>query len=258
MIELAPHNPNGLSLKNPVIVAPGCAAALTRDQLAVVGAVATRTATLRAPREAGRRWQPVPAGVVFQRLPTTSLRTLVSTEARRWVRSPVPVVLSVRGTAGELAQMAAQLELVEGVAALLIEVEDDPLASALTAVRAQTLLPLLLSLPPTADVAAHASESVPAGADALVVCAYPPAVAVDDAPFEGLLVGPALVPLTLRALFRVRESVDVPLVASGGAADARIARQYLAMGAQAVMVDGALYGDPFAAQRIAAELERKT
>ncbi len=57
MIELAPHNPNGLSLQNPVIVAPGCAAALARDELAAVGAVATRTAMLRAPREGEGRWQ---------------------------------------------------------------------------------------------------------------------------------------------------------------------------------------------------------
>jgi dihydroorotate dehydrogenase len=50
--------------------------------------------------------------------------------------------------------------------------------------------------------------------------------------------------------------VDVPLIALGGVADVELARQCLAAGAQALLIDGALYGDPAAAQRIGAALQR--
>jgi hypothetical protein len=257
MIDLAPHNPNGLLLRSPVIVAPGCDSALSRDELLVVGAVATRTAMLHSPRIGIVRWSSSPAGVVFERLPTVDLRTLLR-ESRRWTRSPAPILLSLYGTADELSEMVAQLEAVEGIAGLLLEVNEVGIDTAVATVRAQTMLPLLTLLPHGPTIELFAAEAVAAGADALVLCSYPLVTGVSEVPFEGLLVGPALAPVTLQALRQVKASVDVPLVAIGGVADAELAQHYLQAGATAVMVDGALYGDPYAPQRIAAALGDNT
>jgi hypothetical protein len=254
MIDLAPRNPNGLLLRSPVIVAPGCAMAAPRDGLSAVGAIATRTSMLHTPRSIDRRWAQSPAGVIYEHVPTTGLRALLTADARYWPRSPAPILLSLRGVAGELLEMTAQLEPVEGIAGLLIEADEQPIDVVVAAVRAQTTLPLLILLPHDPDLAAIASDVVAAGADALVLCAYPSAAAAGDMLFEGVLVGPALAPLTLWALLQVKGTVDVPLVAFGGAANIQITQQYLAAGACAVMVDGALYGDPLVPQRIAMAL----
>lgn len=255
MIELAPHNPYGLALRSPVIVAPGCAAPLRDLDLALIGAVATRTAVLHTPPEGRRRWAAVPAGVVFERLPTIRFRTLLQAEAKRWLRSSVPVLLSLRGTPDDLAEMTARLEQVEGIAGIIVQSDDAAgIVPAVDAARSQTTLPLLTILPPQFDPATTA-EIVAAGTDALIVGAYPPAaVVVDGAVIDGVLVGPTLVPWTIRALQQVASVVNVSLIALGGVADATIARHCIAAGATALMIDGALYGDPVAPHRIAAAL----
>lgn len=268
-IELAPHNAYGLPLRAPVIVAPGAAVGLPRDlDPAVIGAVTTRTAVLHAARDGRVRWGSVPAGVVFERLPTVSLRSLLQSEARRWLRSPVPVILSLQGTADELVTMVAQLEPVEGIAGLLVEIVAAgglaELVGAMATLRTQTALPLLVLLPqvqavPGAGAAIErvAPELVAAGADALVCASYPLGCAtISGDVIEGVVVGPTLAPWTLRSLSLVAAAVDVPLVALGGVADVQLAQHCLSAGASALLIDGALYGDPAAAQRIGAALQR--
>jgi dihydroorotate dehydrogenase (NAD+) catalytic subunit len=255
MIELAPHNPYGLALQSPVIVAPGCALSLRELDPASIGAVVTRRAVIRPVIESRNRWSTTPAGIVFERLPTVKLRALLETDSKRWARSPVPVLLCLSGSADELGEMAARLEFVESLAGLVLEVQADQAAFSVSAVRDQTALPLLVIVP--VGNTSVAAPCVNAGADALVVQAYPPAAAVvDGAAFDGVLVGPALVPSTLLALRTIAAEVTVPLVALGGVADPQIARQCMATGASAVMVDGALYGDPSAPQHIGRELGR--
>ena len=269
-IELAPHNAYGLTLRSPVIVAPGCAGpSMLRDlDPTIIGAVTTRTAMLHTPREGRVRWGGVPAGVVFERLPAISLRSLLQAEARRWLRSPAPVILSLSGTDDELTEMAARLETVEGIGGLLLEIQTErgpsELPAALATIRTQTALPLLPLLPPAQTGAApqDALDQIApllavAGADALVCASYPlGCTIVDGAVVEGVLVGPTLAPWTLRALALVAPTVDVPLIALGGVADVDLARQCLAAGARALLIDGALHGDPAAAQRIGAALQR--
>lgn len=255
VIELAPTNPNGLRLASPLIVAPGCAGALRSIDTGQIGAITTDIAIISTPRAGPRRWGTVPAGIVIERLPSVRFDALVRAERRRWSRSPVPLLLALRGTTDELIEIAIRLEIVEGVAGLVLLIRDPVLEETVTAVRSVTTLPLLPVLPHGPQLAELAAVVVAAGADALVLCGYPTATtqAVDELDLvTGLLVGPTLAPWTLRALQQVRGAVDVPLVAWGGVADAVIARQCLAAGASAVMIDGALYGDPFAVQSIAA------
>lgn len=268
MIDLAPHNPYGLPLRSPVIIAPGCAAAARDLDPALIGALATRTAALHVTHAdpavthshqpmSQARWAVAPASVVYRRLPTVRFRSLVQAEARRWARSPVPIILSARGNAAELAEIAMQLESLDGVVGVLIDVPEsfDGRAEAVAAVRDQSALPILALL----ESAAEAAALVAAGADALVACAYPRGVGLSqDGPVDGRVVGPATLPRTLATLSQLRRSVDAPLVAFGGVADAATAHACLAAGAAAVMIDGALYGDPDAPRRIAIGLKRST
>ena len=261
-IDLAPHNPYGLSLRSPVMIAPGCAGALRHPDPDLIGAIITSTATLRSAGTGQMRWGNVPAGVVFERLPTIGFRSLLQAEAKRWARSSIPVVLSVAGAADELAQIAARLETLEGVAGVMVQPDGTDPVAAVAAVRAQTPLPLLAVVPAVADaqpsVAAIAADLVAAGADALVAAAYPRgSVVIDEALVDGLLVGPTLIPWTLRTITEISATTSVPIVALGGVADARLAWLCLQAGATALLIDGALYGDPAAPQRIASALQRK-
>ncbi len=256
MIDLAPHNPYSLTLNGPVVIAPGCGAPLREPDPALIGAVATRLAVRHAPPEGRVRWGAVAAGVVFERLPVVKLRSLLQAEAKRWARSPLPILLSLSGNPDELSEMAALLEPIESLSGLLLDAVSEQLPAAIAATRDQTQLPILALLPP--DLPGSAVDCVAAGADALVVQAYPRGGAIADGElYEGLIVGPALAPRTLLALHSARQLVDVPLVALGGVADERIAQDCLQAGASAVMVDGALYGDPYAPLRIGSALRQR-
>jgi dihydroorotate dehydrogenase len=127
------------------------------------------------------------------------------------------------GSADELDEMTARLDLVDSLAGLVLEVRADQAAVSVGAVRAQTELPLLIIVP--AGNASVAAPCVDAGADALVVQAYPQAAAIADGEvFEGVLVGPALAPHTLLALRSIAADTDIPLIAFGGVANPTIAK----------------------------------
>lgn len=261
-IDLAPHNPYGLTLSSRVIIAAGCASVLRHPDPQLIGAIVTTTAMLRPPHLSQTRWGAVPAGVVFERLPAISFRSLIQAEARRWPRSQIPVLLSIAGTMAELSHMAEQLEMLEGIAGLVVQTDEPEPSRAIAAVRSQTPLPLLAVVPHSvtleSDLGALASELVAAGADALIANAYPRGSAVTGEDMvDGFVVGPTLIPWTLRALAELAASVTVPLIALGGVGDARLGQLCLNAGAAALMIDGALYGDPAAPHKIGTALQRK-
>ena len=246
MINLAPDNPNGLELRSPVLVAPGCAESLWRSPAAAgAGALTTRWARW-APQAAASRWGGSPAGIVFERLPETGFRALLGNERKRWQRAPAPVLLALRGDLDELGKMAPAAgagRWHRGPADRRDRL--DPRRGGGSDTLDLTLLPLLALLPAGGAIEARAQEAAHAGVDALVVRAYPPAAAlIDDELVAGVLVGPALGPLTVEAVRGARAAVELPLVALGGIVGPAIARAVLAAGATAIMVDGALHGDP--------------
>src|SRR5919199_1645146 len=252
-IDLAPANPYSLLVQSPVLLAPGCS--LREFQTDLVGGIATRTATLHTRRGAPPRAVATPAGMVISELPTIGIRTLLKEEGRRWERSSVPVLVSLQGDAAECAEMAAMLENVEGVAALLLTPEAD-IGQVVSLTRHETPRPLLVFLPSGSDLRAAASAAA-TGADVLVVAAPPRTAAVADDPVEGFLLGPAAYPLTLQALLDLRSMLEIPVVAFGGIATADVARACLQAGAAAVMIDAAFWGDPAAAGHIARSLQER-
>lgn len=240
VVDLAPGNPYSLVLDSPVLMAPGCA---VRDlPLERLGALVTRIVTRHTRHEPLPRFAPTPAGLVITGFPTISIRTLLKEDTRQWERARLPVIVCLQGEGQELAEMTAMLENVESISAFLLMPEQHGVA-ATTAARQATQRPLLVMLEAGADLQALAQQTVAAGADALVVGA--PVQATGGAELlDGWLLGPAAFPLTLRAVSVVRAAIEVPLIALGGITTVEHARQALAAGAVALMIDAARWGDP--------------
>jgi dihydroorotate dehydrogenase (NAD+) catalytic subunit len=269
MIDLAPHNPYGLTLRHPVLTAAGCFGygveyARLAD-IAGIGAIVTRTTTLHSRRVARPpRLIETPGGLLgVGAWPNPGLARVIEHYAPLWAGWDTPMVLSVAGaTADEVATFAAALEGVEGIAGLELNLTGHAdAARAVAAARAATQLPLLAKLPylegDRQALAGLARSVADAGADAIVAIGSPRGLAIDPQSgkrVEGWLSGPMLRPLALALVADLASVVDIPLIGCGGIASAEDARQFLAAGAQAVQVGAALLADPGAAARIGQEL----
>lgn len=272
MIDVAPNNPYGLTLRSPVLAAAGCfgygVEYARLVDLRRAGAIVTRSTTLQARRADRPQVRETPAGLFsIGPWPNPGLRRVIERHAPVWAGWETPVILSIAGaTAGEYGQIAEQIEGVEGIAALELNLLDEParaLAS-ITAARRATHLPLLAKLPPldAAPLAELSVAAVAAGADALVICPWLLALQTDPqsgAPIEGRLSGPAIQPLALRLVAAVAAAVaDVPLIGGGGIASIADARQFLAAGATAVQVGAALLAEPHLLAQLGVALDAQT
>jgi dihydroorotate dehydrogenase len=250
LIDLAPGNPYSLVLDSPLLMAPGCA---VRDlPLERLGALVTRIVTRHTRHEPPPRVAATPAGLVVTSFPSISIRTLLKEDARHWQRSRLPVIVCLQGEPDELGEMVSMLENVESVAAILLMPEERP-ATATAFARQATQRPLLAMLEIGDDLQSVAQQVVAAGADALVIGAPVQATAGTEL-IEGWLLGPAALPLTLRALSSVRAVAGVPLIALGGIAGVEHVRLAMAAGATALMIDAARWGDPHAPALLAERL----
>jgi len=269
MIDLAPHNPYGLTLRRPVLTAAGCFGygieyARLAD-IAGIGAIVTRSTTLHHRRVA----QPpqlieTPAGLLaVGAWPNPGLARVIERYAPVWAGWDTPVLLSVFGAnADEFAAFAAALEGVEGIAGLELNLAGHAdAARVVAAARAATQLPLLAKLAPQEGapqaLAALARSVADAGADAIVAIGSPRGMTLDPQSgqrVEGWLSGPAIRPLALALVADVAAAVSVPVIGCGGIASVEDARQFLSAGATAVQIGAALLADPGAAARIGAAL----
>jgi dihydroorotate dehydrogenase (NAD+) catalytic subunit len=123
--------------------------------------------------------------------------------------------------------------------------------------------PLWVKLSPlVTDIGLIARSAAEAGADALTVANTYPALAVDHRTGRSLLgnatgglSGPAIKPITLRLVWEVRKSVQIPIIGLGGVEKAEDVLDYLAVGASAVQVGTASFVSPDATQRLVDDLE---
>jgi dihydroorotate dehydrogenase (NAD+) catalytic subunit len=120
------------------------------------------------------------------------------------------------------------------------------------AVRHVCSKPLIIKLSPNApDIVAVARALAAVGADALSLVNTFQALAIDirtrkpvfDNIFAGLS-GPAIRPLALRAVWQVREAVNVPIIGIGGIARTKDALEFLMAGASAIEVGSATFAHP--------------
>jgi len=71
------------------------------------------------------------------------------------------------------------------------------------------------------------------------------------------LSGPAILPIALAAVWRIAESVQIPVIGVGGISSADDARKFFAAGAAAVQIGTAIFSDPGLPERIVESLERE-
>jgi dihydroorotate dehydrogenase (NAD+) catalytic subunit len=272
-IDLAPHCPRELRLRNPVLVASGCfgygleyARFIDIQRL---GAIVCKGTTLR-PRAGNPtpRLAETPAGLLNSiGLQNPGVEAVIAEYAPVWAEWEVPVIVNIAGeTVGEYAELARRLDEVTGVAGLEVNISCPNVAAGgmafgmdaraaaevSAAVRRATTLPLLVKLTPNvADIAAVARAVVEAGADALSLINTVQGMVMDVEARQpvlprgtGGLSGPAIRPIALAMVYEVAGAVDVPVVGVGGIVTAHDALEFLLAGASAVQVGSACFVNP--------------
>jgi dihydroorotate dehydrogenase (NAD+) catalytic subunit len=124
--------------------------------------------------------------------------------------------------------------------------------------------PLWVKLSPlVADIGVISRAAAEAGADALTVANTYPAMAVDFrsgrsrlGSLTGGLSGPAIKPITLRLVWEVRKSVEIPIIGVGGIEKVEDVLEYLSVGAKAVQVGTASFANSQATGGLVGDLER--
>jgi len=272
-VNLAPLNPSGLTLRNPITAASGTfgygteyARIVAVDRL---GAIFSKGTTLHAWRGAPPpRLAETPGGMLNAvGLQNPGVRAVVRDKAPIWERWNVPVVVNVAGeTIDEYVGVAAALEGVPGVAGLELNIScpnvaaggmifgtDAVMAAAVTrAVRATTTLPLIVKLSPNvADIRPIALAVAEQGADALSLINTLLGMSIDVAARRprlgnrtGGLSGPAVKPLAVRMVYQVATVVDLPLVGLGGITTLDDALEFFMAGASCVAVGTATFARP--------------
>ncbi|MFV9507197.1 MAG: hypothetical protein AB4911_21815, partial [Oscillochloridaceae bacterium umkhey_bin13] len=274
LVELAPNNPYTLTLKTPLVAAAGCLGygvevarqlGLGTGTAQGLGALITRTTTLRARRERVQLLE-TPAGLIYAGANNPGWPLVRKRIAPNWANWDLPVILSVAvDDPGDLGAWLPELDQLAGVGGVELNLAQHAALNPthaqqlVGAARASTPLPLLITVPGYAPaLAALAQAAVAAGADALIVSGATPAAMrqADGIVREGMLCGPAIYPLTLRAVAQVAAAVQVPLLAVGGVRNADDVGGLQAVGATAVGLGSALLTDLRTAARIMAILAR--
>jgi dihydroorotate dehydrogenase (NAD+) catalytic subunit len=284
-VELAVDVGRGLRLRNPVIAASGTFGygteyeGVSRPQ--DLGAVVVKGISLRpAPGHTAPRMVETAAGMLNAiGLQNVGVEAFSREKLPRLRELGVTVVVNCWGTlVEEYGEIAAALDGLPGVAALEINISSpnkrewgriiatDPVRTeeVVRTARAATRLPLWVKLSPNVtDIVEFAKIAEAVGADALSVANTYVGMTVDlrsRRPIltnvTGGLSGPAIKPLTLRAVHLVSRAVAIPVIGVGGIFDGKDALEYLLVGARAVQVGTASLYDPRAAERIVKEIER--
>jgi dihydroorotate dehydrogenase (NAD+) catalytic subunit len=264
----------GLVLPTPVLVASGCAGT-GRElsglvDLRKVGGLLSRSITME-PRKGSPppRIAETPSGTVWTTgLQNPGIHAFIDAELPRLARGGAPVIVSIAGgSLEEFVRLIGALQTRPEVAAVELHLSgpDDELrrdvlgahvdrtGEVVGAVARMSLVPVFAKLPMSAsDLPELAQAAVRAGAHGLTIGGPPAALGVRSATLRpalgavtGWMSGPALKPLTLRAVFEVARVVpDSPIIAVGGVRSAEDAVEMLLAGASAVQMGTAVLVDP--------------
>jgi dihydroorotate dehydrogenase (NAD+) catalytic subunit len=264
----------GLMLSTPVMIASGCGG--TGRELAGLvdtrrmGAIVTRSITLHPRRgDPTPRIVETPAGIAWSTgMQNPGVEAFVAEELPRFGRTGTATIVSVAG--GSLEDYVRVTGLLQGrpeVSAIEVRLSEPdeelgrPLLGAnadraveiVGAVARMSTVPVFAKIPASApDLVELARDMVRAGAHGLTVLDSPAALGVEArtlrpalGPVTGWLSGPALKPLTLRAVFDLARGLpEVPLVAVGGIRSGEDAVEMLLAGAWAVQMGTATLVDP--------------
>jgi dihydroorotate dehydrogenase (NAD+) catalytic subunit len=273
-------------IPSPVLTASGCSA-FGRElgpflDLASLGAVVTKSVQLR-PRS-GRptpRMAETPSGMLNSiGLQGPGIDGLLADELPWLAERGIRALVSIAGTRVEdFAELAERLRGVPGVLGLEVNISCpnvesrgevfacDPVAAAdvVAAVRAAAdpAHPVYAKLSPdVTDIVEVARAVAGAGADGLSMINTLLGLVIDPDTMRpvlggvtGGLSGPAIRPVALRCVWQVHAAMpEVPILGMGGIRTGLDALQFVLAGAGAVSVGTAVFNDPTAPARIAAEL----
>ena len=184
-----------------------------------------------------------------------------------------PIIVNIYGERiEEYAQLAGQVEKIDGISALEVNIScpnvkaggiafgTDPGAAfeVVRAVKEQTTKPVMVKLSPNVtDITAIAKKVEEAGADALSLINTLTGMAVDIETLRpvlgnvtGGLSGPAIKPIALRMVWQVCQTTSIPVVGVGGIMTTKDALEFLIVGASAIQVGTANFVNPRATQDI--------
>jgi dihydroorotate dehydrogenase (NAD+) catalytic subunit len=273
-------------IPSPVLTASGCSAFGRElepfNDLAALGAVVTKSVQLR-PRS-GRptpRMAETPSGMLNSiGLQGPGIDGLLADELPWLAERGARALVSIAGTRVEdFAELAARLHGVPGVLGLEVNISCpnvesrgevfacDPVAASdvVRAVRAAADpgQPVYAKLSPdVTDIVTVARSCADAGADGLSMINTLLGLVIDPDTMRpvlggitGGLSGPAIRPVALRCVWQVHAALpDVPILGMGGIRSGLDALQFVLAGASAVSVGTAVFNDPSAPARVAAEL----
>ncbi|HTY05117.1 MAG TPA: dihydroorotate dehydrogenase [Gemmatimonadales bacterium] len=136
--------------------------------------------------------------------------------------------------------------------------DDHALAELVRRCRVATTRPLVIKLSPVLpDIARSAQVAADAGADGIsLVNTMPGTLAGRLGNGYGGMSGPALLPVGVLAVRKVREKLRLPIIGVGGIRRAADAREYLTAGADLVAIGTGALADPRLPERVVGELGR--
>lgn len=272
-----------LKLKNPVLIASGTCGygeELTDwMDLSSLGGVITKTVT-HLPR-AGNfspRTCETPSGMLNAiGLQNVGLERFVEEKLPFLQALGVSLVVNIAGeTVKDFAYLAKTFNEKEGVNALELNIScpnvahgldfaTDPRQTkeVLAAVRDVTSCPIIAKLSPNVtDIRPIALAAQEGGADILSMTNTFIGMAIDIerrrpviSNLTGGLSGPAIKPLSLLAVYRCAQIVDIPIIGIGGIRSAADAIEYLLAGASAIQVGTATFVQPDAASKVLRGIE---
>lgn len=274
-VDLAPHNPRELVLRNPIIAASGTFGYGTEYaglvDIQALGAICSKGVTRHR-----RRGAPMPriaetaAGMLNAiGLQNPGIREVLTKYPPIWSRWQVPVIVNLAGdSVEEFAELAAMLDEVAGVAGIELNiscpnvaaggmyfgVDCDLAAEVVAVVRAVTTLPIIVKLTPNVtDIVAIARAVADAGADAVSLINTLLGMAIDVRRRRpvlgnraGGLSGPAIKPIAVRMVYQVAAAIDIPIIGLGGIATLDDALEFFLAGATAIQVGTATFANPAA------------
>jgi dihydroorotate dehydrogenase (NAD+) catalytic subunit len=280
-------NVGGLQMANPVTVGSGTyGMGMEMARIADVGklgAVVLKSLTLE-PRAGNPvpRVAETPSGMLNAiGLENPGVDAFLATyleQVRRLVTCPL--VANIAGhRREEYVELARRLTNAEGVAALELNVscpnvgagglvfgtDPDLLRGLVTAVRAETGLPLWVKLSPNVtDIVSVARAALDGGADALTLINTLLGMEVDLqtrrpvlANVTGGLSGPAIRPVALRMVRRVYEATGATIIGLGGIGSAEDALKFILAGATAVSVGTMNFVRPEWSAELPAEIAKR-
>lgn len=274
-----------LKLKNPVMVASGTWGDEYSELYDIdrLGAIVTKTITLekRMGNPAPRVCETASGMLNSIGLENKGVEDFIINKLSKLGSVKTHVIASIAGDGkNEFKTLAARLSKCGRVDALelnlscpnirygvsegLIAHNEKAIYEVVKAVRAATKLTIITKLSPNVtDIKIFAKAAEAGGSDAIALTNTFIGMAVDIDTIRpklgnvtGGLSGPAIKPLSLRAVWEARKAIDIPIVGIGGIMDYKDAVEFMLCGANAVQVGTANFVDPQAPLRVIEGLER--